>query len=339
ATTSPFGSAASTASPFTGTSSATPFGSGSHAANSPFGPSTSTSSSFATSTSGSTTSASPFGPSAGVTSASPFATATTSSPFAAGVSGGSGAVSPFTKSEPKATPTQATQRSQSPFASGGVASASPFTSAGAAASPFARGGATSPFAQGAQTGPGPSSVRTSSQGNKDVKEEATDLLKRVGWQLTSFGDNQATLVSNDMSFEELHWTLLQKPRNEWSSLAAEKLAEAKQKWSSLCSSSQEASKPTSPFGACGASPFANAAGAASASGASVPSPFGSGARSVSPFASAVASPFAKVQSQAASPAGLEPVTLRPHEERPLDDEALKAFQALTFEWQKIPEVD
>lgn len=49
---------------------------------------------------------------------------------------------------------------------------------------------------------------------------------------------QATLVSNDMSFEELHWTLLQKPRNEWSSLAAEKLAEAKQKWSSLCSSSQ-----------------------------------------------------------------------------------------------------
>ena len=48
--------------------------------------------------------------------------------------------------------------------------------------------------------------------------------------MTSFGDQQSTLVSNDTSFEEFRWMLAQQPRTTWDQMASEKLEEARKKW-------------------------------------------------------------------------------------------------------------
>lgn len=125
-----------------------------------------------------------------------------------------------------------------------------------------------------------------------------DLLRKVGWQLTSFGDNQATLVSNDTSFEELRWTLMQTPREEWNAVSSKKLEEAKEKFHALqvqmsgqisaSGSAETSAQKTSPFGTAHpmASPFA-------ASGASSASPFAAASTvSAAPAAPAAARPSA-----------------------------------------------
>ncbi len=47
---------------------------------------------------------------------------------------------------------------------------------------------------------------------------------------TKFAQWQATLVSNDTSFEEMRWTLMQTPQEQWNAVSAKKLAEANEKF-------------------------------------------------------------------------------------------------------------
>lgn len=38
------------------------------------------------------------------------------------------------------------------------------------------------------------------------------------------------MVSNDTSFEEMRWTLMQTPQDQWNAVSAKKLAEANEKF-------------------------------------------------------------------------------------------------------------
>ena len=203
------------------------------------------------------------------------------------------------------------------------------------------------------------------------------MWRKVGWQLTSFGDNQATVVSNDTSFEEMRWTLMQTPQDQWNAVSAKKLAEANEKFqkftqvqaaqASSCSSTGQsggatttsasvtspfgpgATGPTGPTGPTGASASPFGGGTLSPFAAQATSPVTSSpfapfaatgqAQSTSPFSQA-ASPFAQASSYTGTPvAGLEPINLRQHEEREIDQEVLRAFQSAAFEWLRIPEVE
>ncbi|CAE8687226.1 unnamed protein product [Polarella glacialis] len=433
------------ASPFGGggacASSASPFGGGgacASSASSPFGGGGACA-----------PSASPFGGGgSSVPTASPFggggSSASTASPFGGGVG-----------------------MTTSPFGTAGASSmsspASPFgagLSSGVATPPATFGGTQSPFGRipATGTGPGVASIPPSGASSapaaagseaQKAKEALPDLLSKVGWQLTSYGpDNQASSVSNDVSFEELRWMQSQKPQETWGEAFNGLLSQSKQRFdsylspasvpgqcqaggasssSAVPSSGPAASSPfgqgaggttaASPFGGCSsvaASPFGGAAAAASPFGqpvasatsgapaspfgatvSSATSPFGAGAggsAAASPFGQSVSgaaasSPFGAAQSaspfgagaatgstgraqspfggqtasaspfssgpfaargpaggcsaaaSAAAAAGLASLAVRPHEEKDLEEEVLKAFQSLSFERFKIPEVE
>ncbi|CAE7735192.1 unnamed protein product [Symbiodinium pilosum] len=310
---SPFGTGTG-ASPFAGQAQATPSTPSSaspFASAAPAGPSSA--SPFGGQQVPSTTSASPFRGQGTVSSASPFGgmqTQSSSSPFGA---------SPFAQIGTAAAPAMGAQvggMPASPFASAtgagaGVATASPFASAATqggstpvptpttSASPFGGQTTASPFSKAGV--PAPSAKAGAAQ--KDAKELLPELLRKVDWQLTSFGmDNQASAVSNDTSFEEHRWTMLQQPRTEWGNLSAKLLAESKQKFDAYLSPgaaapSQDAAtastRAPSPFGDTSRSSSPFGATSTSAGSTSAISPFGASAASASPFGGApVASPFA-----------------------------------------------
>ncbi|CAE7675768.1 unnamed protein product, partial [Symbiodinium sp. CCMP2456] len=337
---SPFGGQGSTPSPFSGAAnmgsapltppaatqrSASPFAAGSQApsATPPFGAQASP---FGTS-SATVASASPFGGqgavgpfggasgASGASSASPFA-AQSSSSFAAGACSGA---SPFAQSAnaPATASARAQGTTTSPFAPPAQGSASTSTSpfgapTSAVASPSVPAGA-SPFTKA--TAPVPSAKAGAA--SKDAKELLPELLRKVDWQLTSFGlDNQACVVTNDTSFEEHRWLMLQQPRGDWGSLSNKLLSESKQKFNTYLSGSADAAAPSqaqdaasastrapspfdgasrssSPFGAS-ASAGGSAPAGASPFGASTPSPFGA-AGTASPFGSQASGtgPFAQ----------------------------------------------
>ncbi|OLQ04162.1 hypothetical protein AK812_SmicGene12771 [Symbiodinium microadriaticum] len=349
---SPFGGQGSTPSPFSGAAnmgstpptatqrSSSPFAAGPSQAPSaaqigagsavPFG-AQATASPFAGTSSATVASASPFGSQVvgavgpfggqGASSASPFAAQSSSSslPFAAGACSGA---SPFAQSAlAPATASAGAQGTTSPFAPPAQGSASTSTSpfgsvpTSAVASPHAPAGA-SPFTKA--TVPVPSAKAGAA--SKDAKEVLPELLRKVDWQLTSFGlDNQACVVTNDTSFEEHRWLMLQQPRGDWGSLSNKLLSESKQKFSTYLSGSADAAAPSqaqdaasastrapspfdgasrssSPFGAASASAGGSASAGASPFGASTPSPFGAAGTSASPFGGSQApgtGPFAQ----------------------------------------------
>ncbi|CAE8617978.1 unnamed protein product, partial [Polarella glacialis] len=71
---------------------------------------------------------------------------------------------------------------------------------------------------------------------QEAKEALPDLLSKVGWQLTSYGpDNQASSVSNDVSFEELRWMQRQKPQETWGEAFNGLLSQSKQRFENYLS--------------------------------------------------------------------------------------------------------